>query len=315
MGIVAGALDAISILGFGTAVVICLFVLATRRTGPAAVPLWFAIAAAASMTVVGVANLLNSFGITASLHRYEEYPEIMYLPLVTYMTYGIYAWSQRERLATETRIKERLDGRLADSLDQLDTDRLAVLQALSTAVDARDHYTALHSMHVADYACAIAYSLGIRDHLRQLEQAGLLHDIGKIAVPDRLLLKPAHLTASEFEVVKRHVEESAHIIETVPFFSAVVPMVRHHHERWDGSGYPDGLRGEEIPLEARILAVADAFDAMTTDRPYRSAMPAHKAIEMLREGRGSHFDAGAVDALVRLWEEGILELGTIEGAA
>jgi energy-coupling factor transport system substrate-specific component len=228
--------------------------------------------------------------------------------------YSIHARSIAVKAARSERNVERLSERLSDSLAALGAGKLGVLQALSTAVDARDHYTALHSIHVADYSCAIGRRLGLTDELDALEQAGLLHDIGKIGIPDTVLLKPAQLDDREYATIKTHVESSARILESTPFLSDIVPLVLYHHERWDGTGYPSGLSAEEIPLGARILSVADAFDAMTTDRPYRAAMDAVKARKVLLEGRGTQFDPEVVDVMVELLDTGVISLKAKTGA-
>ncbi len=127
---------------------------------------------------------------------------------------------------------------------------------------------------------------------------GLLHDLGKIAVPDRVLLKPGPLDRQEFALVKKHPEAGAEIVRPLRSFEAPEPVVLHHHERFDGTGYPYGLRGEEIPLSARIVAVADSFDAMTTDRPYRAGMSLETAFQRLEDGKGEQWDPDAVDAFL-----------------
>jgi putative nucleotidyltransferase with HDIG domain len=176
----------------------------------------------------------------------------------------------------------------------------AALEALSATVDARDTYTAGHSRRVAASARVIAEELGLTgDELVVVDQAALLHDIGKIGVPDAVLLKEGPLTAAEWVVMRSHPEEGARIIERLGYLDAVVPGIRHHHERMDGRGYPDGLLGDEIPLAARIIHVADALDAMTTKRLYRDERSFEEALEEIRRGRGTDFCALCVDAFER----------------
>ena len=176
----------------------------------------------------------------------------------------------------------------------------AALEALSATVDARDTYTAGHSRRVAASALVIARELGLSGpELDVVDQAALLHDIGKIGVPDAVLLKEGPLTAAEWVVMRSHPEEGARIIERLGYLDEVVPGIRHHHERPDGRGYPDGLLGDEIPLAARIIHVADALDAMTTKRLYREERSFEEALEEIRRGRGTDFCSLCVDALER----------------
>ena len=304
----AGTLDILASIAFcAAAAVSAVTVYVARRNlkESAAVYLFGAMVV---MALVSISNALEHLGITAAFDPFEDYLEILSLPLLTYMLFRMHTQGLATKADREREIVGRLGARLSESMAQMGEHRLGMLQALSAAVDARDRYTAQHSMHVADYACAIGYRLGMKDQLLLFEQAGLLHDIGKIGVPDHLLLKPSRLTDEEYAIIKCHVRESAHIIETVPFLSDVVPLVKYHHERWDGKGYPDGLAGEEIPRAARVLAVADAFDAMTTDRPYRAAMSVETARGYLLEGRGTQFDPQAVNAMIQLIDDGIISV-------
>ncbi len=176
----------------------------------------------------------------------------------------------------------------------------AALEALSATVDARDTYTAGHSRRVAASSRIIAEELGLTDaDLDYVGQAALLHDIGKIAVPDSVLLKEGPLSAAEWTVMRSHPEEGARIIERLGYLDEVVPGIRYHHERPDGRGYPDGLLGDEVPLAARIIHVADALDAMTTKRLYREERSFEEALDEIRRGRGTDFCEMCVDALER----------------
>jgi diguanylate cyclase (GGDEF)-like protein/putative nucleotidyltransferase with HDIG domain len=174
----------------------------------------------------------------------------------------------------------------------------AAMESLSATVDARDAYTAGHSRRVQQLALAIGRQLGLsQPELELLGHAALFHDIGKLAVPDAILLKPASLTDEEWALMCTHAEEGASIINRLGFLSDAVPAIRHHHERYDGRGYPDGLKGEEIPLGARIIHVADAFDSMMTTRVYRRARPVSAALEELRNLAGEQFCPRCVSAL------------------
>jgi diguanylate cyclase (GGDEF)-like protein/putative nucleotidyltransferase with HDIG domain len=177
----------------------------------------------------------------------------------------------------------------------------AAMESLSATVDARDAYTAGHSRRVQQLALAIGRELGLSQaELDLLGHAALFHDIGKLAIPDAILLKPASLTHDEWALMQRHADEGARIIDRLGFLQDAVPAIRHHHERFDGTGYPEGLTGEEIPLGARIIHVADALDSMLTTRIYRAARPADEALEELRRGAGSQFCPRCVSALERL---------------
>jgi diguanylate cyclase (GGDEF)-like protein/putative nucleotidyltransferase with HDIG domain len=176
----------------------------------------------------------------------------------------------------------------------------AAMESLSATVDARDAYTAGHSRRVQTIALAIGSELGLSQaELDLLGHAALFHDIGKLAIPDAVLLKPASLSGDEWDLMQRHAEEGARIIDRLGFLGDAVPAIRHHHERWDGDGYPDRLVGEDIPLGARIIHVADALDSMLTNRIYKPARPAEEALEELRQGAGSQFCPRCVGALER----------------
>jgi|GEM_PF-1256122 len=166
-----------------------------------------------------------------------------------------------------------------------------VFEGLLVTVDAKDHYTRAHSEDVTGYALFLADALGLSDEERRLLRlAGLLHDIGKIGIPDGILRKPAPLTGEEYDIVKQHVALGDAIVGAVPQLAEVRAGVRHHHERWDGTGYLDGLQGHEIPRLARILAVADAYSAMTTTRPYRKALSPDEALARVAQAAGSQLD-------------------------
>lgn len=180
---------------------------------------------------------------------------------------------------------------------------LDTIQALRLAVDAKDIYTRGHSDRVAYYSVELGKAVGLNgEDLRTLQLGGLFHDIGKIGTANDLLLKSDKLRFEEFEEIKKHSLTGAHILSVISFFKDVIPVVRHHHERIDGTGYPDGLRGEEIPYLARIIAVADAYDAMMSDRMYRSRLDRGKIKRELLKGSGSQFDAELVKVFIDLMD-------------
>ena len=175
------------------------------------------------------------------------------------------------------------------------------LYALAAAVETRDSGTIGHAKRVAEYAVAVADELGIKRAERiRIEYAALLRDIGKVNVPAWLLNKSTPLEENEWEEVKRHAELGAEIVKAVPFLSFLSDVILHHHECWDGSGYPDGLAGEAIPLASRILAVTTDYDAITSERPYHESRPPEVAIEQIINGKGTRYDPAVVDAFLRV---------------
>ena len=199
-------------------------------------------------------------------------------------------------------------------LEEMNKLYLSTIETLATAVDATDQITHGHIRRVQTWAVGLGKALGVTepDQVKAIEAAALLHDVGKLAIPEHILNKPGRLTASEFESIKKHASIGADILSAVQFPYPVVPIVRHHHEHWDGTGYPDRLAGADIPIGARILSVVDCFDALTSDRPYRRALSNGRAIEMLQEQRGRAYDPLVVDTFVRVFTE-IAPTGT--GAA
>jgi GAF domain-containing protein len=223
------------------------------------------------------------------------------------------AWGAISVQSTEIEAFDEEDSRLlqavADQLgaalrsatlyEQLERAYLGTAEALSAALEAKDSYTAAHSRSLVQRAEAVGRWLGMSDAaLRALRYAAVFHDIGKLAVPEAILNKSGPLTEEEFAVVQRHTVVGEQILAPVEFLEDVLPLVRGAHERWDGSGYPDGLAGEQIPLGARIVFACDTYDAMTTDRPYRAALPEEEARAELRRVAGSQLDPRVVDALL-----------------
>ena len=188
---------------------------------------------------------------------------------------------------------------LSAAVVEIETTYDRTLQALSNALDVRDSETEGHARRVVEYMELVARGLGVAGaELAILRRGALLHDIGKVGVPDRILRKPAALSDAEWTTMKRHPDLGARIIGGIPFLERVAAIVRHHHERWDGTGYPDAIAGERIPLGARIFTVADSFDAMTSDRPYRSALTVDEARREVERCRGTQFDPQVVDAFL-----------------
>src|SRR5215831_2405780 len=210
------------------------------------------------------------------------YAFIISVPIltVTYFTYKVYL----DRVETSNRHAE-----------QMAELHLKTIEALAIAIDAKDEVTPEHVHRVQIYATGLARLFGLSEpELEALKAGALLHDIGKLAVPDYILNKPGPLTPAEFDKMKVHTIVGAEILERVGFPYPVVPVVRHHHERWDGRGYPDGLRGDEIPITARILSVVDCFDAVREDRQYRKAMTREQAVALIKSGSGTMYDPEVV---------------------
>ena len=199
-------------------------------------------------------------------------------------------------------------GRVQDATDhitQLNSLYLSTLETLAMAIDAKDQITHGHIRRVQTCAIRLARELGIRDDMliQALEAAALLHDIGKIGVPEHILNKPGKLTPAEFERMKLHASIGADLVSTIHFRELVVPIVRHHHENWDGTGYPDRLSGTSIPVGARILSVVDCYDALTSDRPYRKRLSDEVAVGILVARRGTMYDPLVVDAFLKIERE------------
>jgi diguanylate cyclase (GGDEF)-like protein len=193
----------------------------------------------------------------------------------------------------------------AEHYESLERTFLSTVAALANALEAKDEYTSSHARWITDMSLLVGKELELdRDALKRLELGALFHDIGKIGIPSEILQKPGPLTDEEFEIVKEHPELGEKILAPIERLADVRPIVRACHERWDGLGYPDGKSGDDIPVEARIVLVCDAFHAMVTDRPYRMRLPADEAVRRLRESSGTQFDPSAVSAFVRLFESG-----------
>jgi len=196
--------------------------------------------------------------------------------------------------------------------EQIRETRTAVVCALNQMLDLKDLNTGVHSTRLAEWAMRVAEQLGVGEReLRDIEVASILHDIGKVGVPDAVLNKPGKLTPEEREVINKHSEFGWAILRLIPGFDRASLFVLHHHERMDGKGYPAGLKGEEIPLGARIVCVVDAFDAMVSDRAYRKGMPVEEALRRLHADSGTQFDAAIVEKFSHLAVQELPEISQI----
>jgi len=213
--------------------------------------------------------------------------------------------SLREREADDKELQlERYAADLRDTFKQeraraqeLRESYMLTVRALSSAVEARDAYTGRHAERVAAYGLRIAEACGMRlTDQPEIEFGFLLHDVGKVAVPDAILFKPGPLTPTERMVIEQHTITGSEIVRDIVFLGSARDVIRSHHERWDGSGYPDGLAGDQIPLSARVFAVADTLDALTSQRPYRNALAFGEARAIIEQEAGSHFDPDVIDA-------------------
>ena len=206
----------------------------------------------------------------------------------------------RARIQSQLRIK-----RLTDQLEHTES----VIFMLAMAIEEKDTYTEGHLRRLKYYSEQLALAYGLDDDtVRAVRNGGILHDIGKIGVSEAILTKPEPLTENERRQIEEHPVIGARIVSQMRFAQEVAPIVRHHHERWDGRGYPDGMIGEEIPIGARVVAIADSYDAMMTDRPYRTALGQEESVRRLRAGAGTQWDACLVECFITLVERGELHL-------
>lgn len=248
-------------------------------------------------------GLIGAVGVSLAHLFSAMSPAADHASLTLFSLIAAFWGSGRQR---EARLQDRL--RAANARLRQDLER--TVQALRSAVAAKDAYTEGHLRRVAEYALAVGKRLGLSGRsLEMLEVASLLHDVGKIGIPEGIIRKPGSLDATEMDWIKRHPEIGARILEDLDGLRDAAPLVLYHQERWDGRqdgpfpGYPAGLSGEQIPLGARIIAVVDAFDAMTSDRPYRRALPTSHAIAAINAERGGQFDPGVVDCFLSILED------------
>ena len=298
IAIVAATLVNYAVNTGGVAIIIALC------TGQRAYPLWketflwtapsyFAGACISSFAIILVGQNIGSLLLCASPVAY-----------LTYRSYAVYVARAKEK---QQHIEE-----LQDSQAHLADLYLATIKSLALAIDAKDQYTHQHILRVQRYAVATAKQLGITGaELEGVNTGALLHDIGKLGVPEYVLLKPGRLTEEEFDKIKKHPEIGAAILDPVEFPWPVLPGVKYHHEKWDGTGYPEGLSGENIPLVARVLAVADVYDALTSSRSYRGAWTHERALGVIRKDAGTHFDPVIVAAFDQVIEGVIHEMAAL----
>ena len=208
---------------------------------------------------------------------------------------------------------KRINEKLEDSKDQLEQAYLDMVQTLRYTVEAKDSYTRGHSDRVSEYSVLIGEKLGLSaEQIKTLRIGGLFHDIGKIGIPDSILLKPAKLTDEEYSQIKNHPSIGAHILGSAAIFQDIIPIVKHHHERYDGNGYPSKLKGEDIPYLARIAAVADTFDAMTSRRSYRGPIDVEHVKEEIKRCEGTQFDPQIAEVFLEILSNNFAKIQEIQ---
>ena len=211
---------------------------------------------------------------------------------------------------------KRINEELSESNERLERAYLDMVQTLRYTVEAKDTYTRGHSDRVSEYSVLIGEKLGLpEDQIKTLRIGGLFHDIGKIGIPDSILLKPGKLTDDEYSEIKNHPSIGAHILGSAKTFQDIVPIVKHHHEKYDGNGYPSRMKGEEIPYLARIAAVADTFDAMTSRRSYRDAIDLQKVKDEIKRCEGTQFDPQIAEAFLDILEHDFDKIKDIQERA
>jgi diguanylate cyclase (GGDEF)-like protein/putative nucleotidyltransferase with HDIG domain len=284
-----------SILVFYMLNTLCIATVISLSEGEPLFALWrgsFLWTAPGYFAAASVAGVVRALFLTLGTGAFLTALPIAALIYISYRNY------QEKVLQHEQHIE-----RLKEEQQRLDEVYHSALESLALAIDAKDKYTRKHISRVQIYAVAIARYLGVTpEELQAIRTAALLHDIGKLAIPENILVKPGKLTQEEFRRMQTHVTTGAMILQPVDFPWPVIPIVETHHERWDGNGYPHGLKGEEIPLGGRIVCLADFFDAVTSDRPYHRAMSTDEAFEMVRAGRGTHFDPTVVDTFFAIYD-------------
>lgn len=210
-------------------------------------------------------------------------------------------------MSTVYQRKREHEKKLSALLDELRTDYLSIVETLALVVEAKDAYTSQHLQRCKEYGIALANRIDPAMVTPQLQYGFLLHDVGKIGIPEAILTKAGPLTEREMKIMRTHPEIGVQLVKPMHrvLGDVSVEVIRHHHERFDGGGYPDGRKGQDIPLAARVFTVVDAFDAMTTDRPYRVSVGLEAALQQLRAGAGTQFDPDVVDEFEKLMEQGV----------
>ena len=211
-------------------------------------------------------------------------------------------WDGRESLSGGVKHLRQKIAKLTKKANQSSVESIF---AFAKTIELKDHYTGNHVEKTVYYATEIARLLGLPEpEVKLIERASILHDLGKIGISEKILLKKEALTKKEFEKIKEHPRIGANILRPIQSLHSLAPLILYHHERWDGKGYPSGLKGEEIPVGARIIAIADVYQALISDRPYRKAMSKKEAVNIIKDNRGAQFDPRIVEALLGVLKKG-----------
>ncbi|NHM13750.1 HD domain-containing phosphohydrolase [Xiamenia xianingshaonis] len=251
----------------------------------------------------------NTYQIVKDREIYDNGWFLIYVAIVSLILTAYLTWLIVRKRAQKMLLQQQMKLELAEKQLQMGNE---TIMTIAQTVDAKDENTSQHSIRVSEYSVLIAKKLGMSDEeCENLRKIAVLHDIGKIGIPDRVLNKPGRLTDEEYAIMKSHVTKGADILKSFTLIDHVAEGALYHHERYDGRGYVHGLKGEEIPLYARIIGIADAFDAMTANRVYRSRLDFGYVLEELRKGRGTQFDPALVDILLGLIDDGTIDVGRI----
>lgn len=257
---------------------------------------------------------MNGFDFCRAVKSHGDLKHIPFIMLTSRDTRGARALGARAGVNAYLckpfqvdRIVVLIERFLSEKREKLEQERdimIASIAALAKALDERDPYTRFHSQNVSDYSVEVAKKLGLNHmEIEQIRLSGIVHDIGKIGIRDAILLKPGPLTEEEFILIQEHPVKGAAILKPIPSLKPIIPFIQHHHERMDGKGYPSGLKENYIPLGARIISVADTYDALTTDRPYRKGMSTSQAVEIMTKSAGAHLCKESLEAFLRVLEE------------
>ena len=280
-----------------------LVILDIKMPGKSGVELLPEIKAKYPDTAVIMATAVSDAGTAINCMRAGAYDYVTKPFNLDEVSFSVSRALEKRRLELENRdYQQHLEQKVEEQAQKIRASFFNAITALAYALEAKDVYTSGHSQRVTEISVAIAEHLGLpKETIEKIRLAGLVHDIGKIGIRESVLNKPGNLTEEEYEHIKLHSETGERILKPIVDDEEILKAVRHHHERYDGTGYPDGLKGEQVPRLARIIAVADTFDAMTSERPYRKALTKEAAYAEVERCRGTQFDPQAADAFLEVW--------------